>query len=93
MIDRYGSVGAKVEVIDAPEIKILSRKGKSNSARIAAWCQQQPNGKVFKLKEMLQEIGMTNEEFKQAKRSNNGLHRMFDQMRIAGRRGYFKIPN
>lgn len=90
--ERYERSGATVEVIDAPEIKISSRKGKTVAQRIVAWCQAQSSGRQFKIKHMLAEVSLSNQEYQQTRRANKGIKRMFDAMQIEGRKGWYMIP-
>ena len=90
--ERYMPFGAKGEVIDAPQIKINSRKQEATAAqKIIGWIANQPKGTQFKVKDMLKELQLTNKKLQHAKERNSELKRMFDRMSIPSRNGWYLI--
>ena len=62
----------------------------TNVQRIIQWCNQQKMGKIFKLSELLKETGLSNDSFKDTKKSNVTIRKLFSQMKT-DKRGYYKI--
>lgn len=96
---RYRSYGVKFEYEDTPEDlkieKIKSRKppeGKkmTNAQKIIEWCDNQEHGKLFKIKELLQETGLSNNSFKDVRKDNQTIKKLFDNMKT-DKKGYYKI--
>ena len=67
-------------------------KGKrmTNAQKILEWCDNQPSGKVFKLSELLHDVNLNNNSFKNVKKDNQTIKNLFDNMQT-GKKGYYKI--
>lgn len=95
--ERYEKHGATVEVIDVPEIKIVSRdraNGENSTAQeILSWCKKQKPGSAFKLKTMLAETGIDNSMLQHAKQHNSGLSEYLNGLKVPSKRGFYQIPN
>lgn len=97
--DRYKPYGAVFEYEDAPEElqieKIKNRKppeGKkmTNAQKIISWCEQQEHGVVFKISTLLSDTGLSNNTFKETRKSNSIIKKMFNEMKTE-KQGYYKI--
>ena len=97
--ERYKPYGTIFEYEDTPEEllieKIRDRKppeGKkmTNAQKIIEWCDKQESGKVFKLNELLQDTGMNNDSFKNTRKDNQTIKKLFDDMKT-DKRGYYMI--
>lgn len=97
--DRYKQYGAEFIYEDTPVQlkveKIKNRKppnGKeaTNAQKIIEWCDLQESGKIFKVKELLEDTGLSNDSFKDTKKSNATVKMLFNQMQT-DKRGYYKI--
>ncbi len=92
---RYGNLGATINIIDTPlELQILKTEErntsrKTHAQRIIAWIKQLPSGTEFKLKTMLDELGLTSKQFDKVKKSNSSIANLFKKM-STGKRGYYK---
>lgn len=87
---RFEPLGAKVQVYEAPELKVMGRKGNTNVQKVLRWISSQPSGLVFKTKDILSATGLTNTEFQRARRSKI-LELKLTQMRLPGMTGYYSI--
>ena len=96
---RYKPYGAIFEYEDTPEElkieKVKDRKppkGKkmTNAQKIINWCEQQEQGTVFKLNTLLSETGLSNDSFKETRKSNTVIKKMFGEMKT-DKQGYYKI--
>lgn len=96
---RYLSCGVRFEYEDTPmelrkqkteNKKPPKGKNKTNAQIILEWVDSQENGRVFKLKELLNATGLTNESFKSAKKDNKTIKEMFKKMQT-DKRGYYKV--
>lgn len=96
---RYKPYGVTFEYEDTPEElkieKIKSRKppeGKkmTNAQKIIEWCSNQESGKVFKVSELLHDIGLTNDALKNAKKDNQTIKKLFNDMK-SDKKGYYMI--
>ena len=96
---RYKPYGTTFEYEDTPERlqieKIKSRKppeGKkmTNAQKIIEWCDKQDSGKVFKINELLQGAGLSNDALKEARKSNQTIKKLFSDMQT-DKKGYYKI--
>lgn len=97
--DRYKPYGAVFEYEDAPEElqieKIKDRKPpkgkkKTNAQKIINWCEQQEHGTVFKIGTLLSDTGLSNNTFKETRKSNSTIKKMFNEMKTE-KQGYYKI--
>ncbi|MGN1182174.1 MAG: hypothetical protein ACI4SR_04135 [Faecalibacillus sp.] len=94
---RYGNLGATINVVNAPkEIvreKSINRvtKKPTISQRINDWKKEQPIGRVFAISEMLSEVGITQNQFNDVKKENNGVKEEFKAMSVGMKRGYYKV--
>lgn len=97
--NRYKPYGVVFEYEDTPEElkveKVKDRKppkGKkmTNAQKIISWCEQQEQGTVFKLNTLLSEVGLSNDSFKETRKSNAVIKRMFGEMKTE-KQGYYKI--
>lgn len=87
-------LGATITAVDLESLKkqkIKKRKGDSIPKKILNWIEQQSKGRKFNIAEMLKEIGITQPQFKNVKRSNKYIRRKFETMKIAGTRGKYII--
>ena len=85
---RYEPAGATVEVIDAPVIKVMSRKGDTKAQKIIDWIDALPSGTVFKVSDLLRSLKITNTEFQTAK-YNKLLKLKLKKMMIPNMKGYY----
>jgi hypothetical protein len=99
MEDRYRPYGAIFEYEDTPEElkieKIKKRKppeGKkmTNAQKIISWCEKQEHGTIFKISTLLLDTGLSNNSFKETRKSNPVIKNMFDEMKTE-KQGYYKI--
>lgn len=97
--ERYKPYGVLFEYEDTPEQlkieKVKDRKppkGKkmTNAQIIINWCEQQEQGTIFKLNMLLSDTGLSNDSFKETKKSNTVIRKMFEEMKT-DRQGYYKI--
>ena len=97
--ERYKPYGAVFEYEDTPEElkveKIKNRKppeGKkmTNAQKIISWCEQKEQGTIFKVSELLADTGLSNNSFKETRKSNTVIKNMFDLMKTE-KQGYYKI--
>lgn len=97
--ERYKPYGAVFEYEDTPEElkveKIKNRKppeGKkmTNAQKIISWCEQKERGTIFKVSELLADTGLSNNSFKETRKSNTVIKNMFDLMKTE-KQGYYKI--
>ena len=51
---------------------------------------KQKSGKIFKLNELLQDTGMNNDSFKNTRKDNQTIKKLFDDMKT-DKRGYYMI--
>lgn len=96
---RYTPYEVKFEYEDAPDklkIEMVKNrkppKGKrmTNAQKILEWCDNQQSGKVFKLSELLHDVNLSNDTFKDTKKSNQTIKRLFNDMKT-NKKGYYKI--
>lgn len=94
MQERYKE--ANVFVTDTPtsflieQIKSRENSKDSKTQRIIDWLSEQPNGTTFKVSDMLNELGITQQKFKDAKKYNKSLVKIFKSMET-NRRGYYTV--
>lgn len=97
--DRYKKLGVVFEYEDTPEelqIELVKNRkpphGKemTNAQKVLQWCNKQVSGTEFKVSELLKGTGLTNDSFKEIRKSNQAIKKMFDQMQT-DKRGYYKI--
>lgn len=94
--DKYKSVGTDLET--PLELRIDKLKGRkppdgkksTNAQKIINWCEKQEQGRVFKLKELLGDTGLSNDSFKETRKSNQALKLLFEQMQT-DKKGYYRI--
>lgn len=76
MQDRYGSLEAKINIIDTPasykqmKTSIRNTDKKTNVQAVLDWMNQQPAGKAFKPKEIREACELTLEAWKNVKKSD-----------------------
>lgn len=95
--DRYKPFGVKFEYLGVPDpvrkMKTGIRKPKdgkkTNPKKILGWYSNQPKGKVFKLSEMLIELNIDNNDFKNAKK-NSQIKSLLEKSRTE-KQGYYKV--
>lgn len=97
--ERYLQYGVEFEYEDTPEEfkieKVKSRKppeGKkmTNAQKIISWCEHKEKGTIFKVSELLSDTGLSNNSFKETRKSNTIIKNMFDEMKT-DKQGYYKI--
>ncbi|MDY4000361.1 MAG: hypothetical protein SOY73_14945 [Blautia sp.] len=97
--NRYKPYGVDFEYEDEPDElkveKIKSRKppeGKkmTNAQKIISWCEKQTLGTIFKISTLLSDTGLTNDSFKETRKSNAVIKKMFDEMKT-DKQGYYKV--
>ena len=97
--ERYKPYGAVFEYEDTPEElkveKIKNRKppeGKkmTNAQKIISWCEQKEQGTIFKVSELLADTGLSNNSFKETRKSNTVIKKLFEEMKTE-KHGYYKI--
>lgn len=94
MRERYK--GAKIVITGTPtlflkeQIKSRATKDESRAQRIIDWIYEQPKGREFKITEMLNELGLSQQQFNDTKKHNNSLSIIFKSMAMK-KRGYYKI--
>ena len=62
----------------------------TNAQKIITWCDSQQKDKVFKLSELLNGTGLSNDSFKETRKSNQTIKLLFTQMQT-DKKGYYKI--
>ena len=91
---RYEPHGAKVIESSKPVAlgvkETMNRAGNSNSKRIIKWLRSLKDGQTFKIKELCDATGLSNQQIKNARARNKSLNTMFYQMET-GRRGYYEV--
>ena len=70
--------------------KPVNEKSNTNSQILLSWLLKQDNEKIFKVKEMLQETGLSNDAFKDVRKSNKTIKSMFEKMQT-DKKGYYRI--
>ena len=97
--NRYKPYGVKFEYEDMPEElqieKVKSRKppkGKkmTNAQKIISWCEKQEQGSIFKISTLLSDTELSNDAFKETRKSNTTIKKMFDEMKT-DKQGYYRI--
>ena len=97
--DKYKSIGTDFAYEDSPldlridklkDRKPPEGKSMSKAQKIVHWCDTQESGKLFKMNELLSETGLSNDSFKDAKKSNQTLKLLFEQMQT-NKKGYYRI--
>ena len=97
--DRYKPYGAVFEYEDTPEelkIEQIKKrkppKGKkiTNAQKIINYCEKKKKGTIFKVNELLLETGLSNDSFKEVRKTNRTIKKMFDDMKTS-KRGYYKV--
>lgn len=97
--ERFKPQGVLFEYEDTPEElkieKIRERKppkGRetTNAQKIVEWCSKQKSGTIFKLKTLLSATGLSNDSFKETRKSNTAIKNMFNEMKT-DKQGYYKI--
>ena len=91
---RYEPLGAKVIKSSKPVAlgvqETMNRAGNSNSKKIIEWLRNLKDGQTFKIKELCDATGLSNQQIKNARARNKSLNTMFYQMET-GRRGYYEV--
>lgn len=91
---RYGTYGAKINVIDTPkEIKLLKvkeRKQDTNIKKILDWLDSKENEYTFYINDMLIELNLNQKQFQKIKDNNIVIKKLFTDMKTE-KRGYYKI--
>lgn len=97
--DRYKKIGVEFEYKETPDefklLKIKTRKSSNNQTNthpqiVIAWLEKQPTGRVFKVKELLSETGLSNKQFQKVKENNEVVGRMFEKIKTS-KKGEYKI--
>ena len=97
--NRYKQDGVNFVYEDAPMefqvSKIKDRKppeGKqmTNAQKIIEWCEKQTKGTIFKISTLLSDTGLSNNSFKETRKSNAVIKKMFDEMKT-DKQGYYKV--
>ena len=97
--ERYERYGVVFEYEDTPEQLLIEKvkdrkppngKKMTNAQKIIDWCEQQERGTVFKLSTLLSNTGLSNDSFKETKKSNSVVKNMFVEMKT-DKQGYYKI--
>lgn len=97
--ERYNQYGVNFEYEDSPiELKISkiqdrkpsNGKKMTNAQKVVEWRDSQAKGKEFKIKELLNDTGLTYDSFKKVLKNNLVLKREFNLMKT-GKKGYYKI--
>ncbi len=97
--DRYKKYGAIFDYEDVPkELKIEKVKDRkppegkkmTNAQKIISWCEKQNCGTIFKISTLLSETGLSNNSFKETRKSNTTIKKMFSEMKT-DKQGYYKI--
>ena len=91
--NRYGSLGANINVIDTPlEIKLLKskeRKQETNAQKILNWLSTKTKGSVFHIKDMLCDLNLNQKQFQRIKNKNTAIKELFCSMKIS--KGKYRI--
>lgn len=93
---RYGSLGATVNTVNTPtELlleKTVNRKSEkmTQAQQVLKWLDEQEKGNVFKLSDMLDDLGISSKQWDKLKSKKNGIKEKF-QMMSTGKRGYYKV--
>lgn len=97
--ERYSKYGVMFKYEDTPESlkveKVKKRKppkgkSKTHAQKIIEWCEKKEHGTTFKVSELLSDTGLTNDAFKETRKSNKVIKKMFTDMKT-GKQGYYKI--
>ena len=95
---RFGVCGASVEVLDKPlALQLLQTKtrkapqGKkeTNAQKILRFIDGLQHGETFKVSDMLKTIGLSNQQWRDAKKDNKALAQRLNQMQTETK-GYYK---
>ena len=97
--ERYSKYGVIFKYEDTPESlkieKVKNRKppkgkSKTHAQKIIEWCGKKEHGTTFKVSELLSDTGLTNDAFKETRKSNQVIKKMFADMKTE-KQGYYKI--
>lgn len=97
--ERYSKYGAIFKYEDTPELlkieKVKNRKppkgkSKTHAQKIIEWCGKKEHGTTFKVSELLSDTGLTNDAFKETRKNNSVIKKMFADMKTE-KQGYYKI--
>jgi hypothetical protein len=97
--ERYKPYGVVFEYENTPEEfqieKVKDRKppnGKkmTNAQKVIAWCEKQEHGTIFKISTLLSDTGLSNDSFKETRKSNPIIKKMFEEMKT-DKQGYYKV--
>ena len=95
MKERYCKYGATINDLPLPEeyreLKITKRKTSkmTNTQKVLAWINKQPQGRVFKIADLMKELELTNRQLQKVKNSSI-LKTKFENMHT-DIRGYYQI--
>lgn len=87
---------AKIEIVDTPSIfcmeKIKARNNKNDSVaqKVLDWLTIQPKGRLFKVKEMVDELNITSHQLSRSRQTNNSLDTIFNKIKT-DKKGYYQI--
>lgn len=83
---RYCKVGATVNLFNTPDnialFKIENRQQNTQAKQILDWLSAQPKGRVFKTRDMLQEIGFTQKQFNNIKTQIPKVKQQFQNIKL-----------
>lgn len=89
-----GQNGAHIDITELDDLKIAkieNRKGETKAKQVLGWLKRQPQGAMFNITEMFNELGFNNDDFKAVKRANKVIKDKFDEMKIPGTRGKYLV--
>lgn len=90
---RYEKYGATINLMETPlEFKLLKTKERhqdTHAKKILNWLSEKEKGYVFNITDMLFQLNILADNFKDIKKQNVGIKDLFSKMRI--KRGIYKI--
>lgn len=89
MVFEYEDTPNELKIEKIKDRKPPEGKEKTNAQKVIEWKSKQPKEKVFKIKELLKDTGLTYDSFKKVLKNNLVLKKEFELMNT-NRKGYYK---
>ena len=97
---RYREYGVQFEYEDTPQALLVAKakerkppegKDKTHAQRIIEWVNIQPDGREFKRAELLKELGMSENQFKNSLKKNQTVKGIVENLKVQNKKGYYEI--
>lgn len=90
VVFEYEETPMELQISKIQDRKPPKGKKKTNAQKIIEWCENQEEGTIFKISTLLSDTGLSNNSFKETRKSNNVIKKMFAKMKTK-KQGYYKI--